>query len=353
MAKAVDKSKTKRTNRLGRGLSSLMARPVTITPPSIEESIEQDSRADETPTAIATAEPVSTANATATPELSTATTSPDNRASNAGLVYLSVHVIQPNRHQPRQHFDQTALQQLADSIRAEGLIQPIVVRPLSQPDVQATHELVAGERRWRAAQLAGLEVLPAIVRELDDQQMAEWALIENLQREDLNPIERAEAFQHLIDRFGFSHEQVASRVGVDRSTVSNLLRLLMLSEPVRQLVQAGRLSMGQARALAAVSDKQLQLTLANQAIRQEWSVRKIEQAVRAAIEGQPDTGPIAPAKARTGHLRDLEEQIGQQLNTRVRIRPGRKKGSGTLSIEFYSLDQFDAMLAALGVQTES
>ncbi len=351
MAKS-NPAKPKRASRLGRGLSSLMAKPVAVEPPvevepvaevaPVAEAVASDAR----PMPERVAEPATDASVAA--ESASDAESPSDAG---GIVYLAVDAIQPNRHQPRQNFAPGALQQLADSIRAEGLIQPIVVRPLPESIGGITHELVAGERRWRAAQLAELKQLPAIVRELDDRQLAEWALIENLQREDLNPIERAEAFQRLIELFGLSHEQVAARVGVERSTVSNLLRLLNLEEPVRQLVRDGRLSMGQARALAGVSDGKLQLSLAMQAIKGEWSVRKLEQAARQAAVVEGVTPAATPVKPRATYLRDLEEQIGQQLHTKVRIRPGRKKGSGTLAIDFYSLDQFDNILAALGVET--
>jgi ParB family chromosome partitioning protein len=283
-----------------------------------------------------------------------------------GLRQIPVEAIQPNPHQPRQRFNESGLQSLAQSIREQGLMQPIIVRPPRKEGVgtgdrsqNGGYELVAGERRWRAAKLAGLTTIPALVRELDEQQLAEWALVENLQREDLNPIERAEAFKHLVERFGLSHEEVASRVGIDRPTVSNLLRLLSLEENTRSLVRDGILSMGQARALAGLSDPLAQNALAQRAVAQGWSVRRVEEAVRKINESNtltlPDPGE-ASVKARPGpsrgHLLDLEEQISRQLGGKVRIRPGRRKGSGTLTLAFRDLDHFDAILQRLGVQAE-
>ncbi len=228
-------------------------------------------------------------------------------------------------------------------------MQPIIVRPTGSG--QDGYEIVTGERRWRAAQIADLARIPAIVRDLNDRQLAEWALIENLQREDLNPIERAEAFSKLIDQFGLSHEEAGSRVGMDRSSISNHLRLLGLSEPVKQLIREGLLSMGQARALAGLSDVDQQRMLAERAVRQGMSVREVESAVRRFTKG----GTIstkARQRSSSPYLADLEKQIAEQLGTKVHIRAGRKKGAGTLSIEFYSLDQFDALVGRLGVHTD-
>jgi len=267
-----------------------------------------------------------------------------------GLVNLAVTAIRPNPHQPRQQFDQAALQRLADSIKAEGVMQPVIVRPGGAPDA---YELVAGERRWRASQLAGLTHIPAIIRNLDDRQHAEWALVENLQREDLNPIERAEAFQHLLTTFKLGHEDVAARVGVDRATVTNTLRLLNLCEEVRTLVREGLISGGQAKVLAGVVGAQDQRTLAQQTVKQDWSVRQLEQTARLIAAGRPaaEAEPAKP-KGNAPHLADLEAQIGRTLGTKARIRTGRKKGTGSLTIDFYTIDQFDALLAKLGVEPE-
>ena len=226
-------------------------------------------------------------------------------------------------------------------------MQPVVVRPVGK----GGYELVAGERRWRAARTAGLERIPALLRELDDRQLAEWALIENLQREDLNPIERAEAFERLGDGFGLSHEEIAARVGLERSTVSNLLRLLRLAGPVREMVVREALSMGQARALAGVDSPAEQQMLAERAVKEGMSVRQVEAAVKTLRQGGEVKAPAKKA-LRAAYLDDLERQIGEQLSTKVQIKTARKKGAGTLSIDFYSIDQFDELLAKLGVETQ-
>ncbi len=313
----------KPVSRLGRGLKSLMAQPVSVTPAPADKPAAQAAADAQAPASV------------------------ENT-----LVYLPVADIKPNRHQPRQDFDPEALRTLAESIKAEGLIQPIVVRKTTE----GTFELVAGERRWRAAKLAGLTTIPGIVRVLDDRQIAEWALIENLQREDLNPIERAEAFQRLLQNFGLGHDQIADRVGIDRSSVSNALRLLALDTEVRDYVRKGILSAGQAKALASVSQADEQRSLAHRAIKHQWSVRQVESAARLtarpAIAETPDKpGKLVRAKAL--HLADLEEQVTRQLGTKVSIKQGRKKGTGALTIEFYSIDQFDQLMHRLGIATES
>jgi ParB family chromosome partitioning protein len=210
-------------------------------------------------------------------------------------------------------------------------------------------ELVSGARRLRAARLAGLTEVPIVERETNDDEMLSLALIENLQREDLNPVERAHAFQALIDRFELSHDQIASQVNVDRSTISNTLRLLNLHEDLQAMVAAGHLSFSHARALAGVADPAVQMDLARRSISQQWSVRRLERTVNGLSQTQAATS--GKPKART-HLADLEQQIATQLGTKVNIRPGRRKGTGTLCIDFYSIDQFDALLARLGVETE-
>lgn len=363
----------KRPARLGRGLSSLMAQPVKVQPldeveapsantPAAAPTAAATTAADEAASAAGT--PVETpspevpavtgkgapASEAAAPEQAPADAQPGDAD---GLRHIPVHLIEPNPRQPRQQFDQPALERLADSIKTQGLMQPIIVRPRQGGDPEQPYELVAGERRWRAAQLAGLEAVPAIVRELDDQQLAEWALIENLQREDLNPMERAQAFQRLIDAFGLSHEDIAARVGLERSTISNSLRLLTLSYVVQRYVRDGRLSMGHARALAGLTDHARQQAIAEQTLRQGLSVRQVEQLVRrAASADAAATSDPSPGRVRSTYLADLEQQIAHQLATKVKIRAGRKKGSGTLAIEFYSLDQFDTLLSKLGVQAE-
>ena len=331
-------STMKRQARLGRGLSSLMS--------GIAKPEKGADGGSSTPKA-KLASPADLARS--------ASDSPASGASSGTStppLSIPIQAIEPNPFQPRKQFDAESLAQLAASIRKAGVIQPIVVR--AKPDQPSQYELIAGERRWRAAQLAELKEIPAIIREADDQTTAEWALIENLQREDLNPIDRGEAFQQLVDRYQFSHEQIAERVGVDRSTITNTLRLLGLHSEVQQFVRDNLLSAGQARAIAGLSDQAAQKTLAVQAVRQAWSVRRVEEAVRAVAQSADKaTQSGAPSKAgKAGHLGDLERQASAQLGTKVHIKAGRKKGSGSLTIDFYSNEQFEDLLGKLGVNLE-
>ncbi len=256
--------------------------------------------------------------------------------------------IHANPFQPRRHFDPKALDTLAASIRQDGLIQPVVVRLSKQAD---GYELVAGERRWRAAKIADLSSIPAVIRDLDDRQTAEWAVVENLQREDLDAIEKALAYAKLIDQFGLTHQEIAERVGTDRSTVSNTVRLLDLPTEIQDLVRLQQISAGHARALLAVPDAEAQKLIAAKLVREEWSVRKTEEAVRQI--DQAATTPTSKKQVRAAHLVDLERQASTQLGAKVRIKPGRKKGTGLLSIEYYDLDHFDDLLSKLGVSASS
>jgi ParB family transcriptional regulator, chromosome partitioning protein len=341
----------KRSPRLGRGLSSLMSSPVQVQPPA-EEVIDrgvEPQNPDAAGGQTTPGDPGETARGPSANTAALARQPPAVADGQLGLTYVPVERLKPNRHQPRQRFDDSGLKGLADSIKAEGVMQPIVVRPTGAG--REGYEIVAGERRWRAAQLAGLTKIPAIVRDLSDRQLAEWALIENLQREDLNPIERAEAFSKLIEQFGLSHEEAGLRVGMDRSSISNHLRLLGLIEPVKQLIRENLLSMGQARALAGLSDVGQQKMLAERAVREGMSVREVESAVRRLTQGDSQTSRVS-RRSNSPYLADLEKQIAEQLGTKVHIRAGRKKGAGTMSIEFYSLDQFDALVGRLGVHTD-
>lgn len=339
-------SKTKKP-RLGRGLSSLMGSAVSVAPLSTRESAGPVS------------EPVESGRDGSAPgglgvEIREAGAGPGSGAGDEaglGLRYIAVEAIGPNPHQPRQTFDSDALERLAASIRQDGVMQPIVLRPSGEA---GRYELVAGERRWRAAQLAQLERVPALVRELSDQQVAEWALIENLQREDLDPIERARAFRGLAEEFGLSHDKIAERVGIERPTVTNSLRLLELPESIQLAVKSRQLSAGHARALLGLGDAQVQALMGDRAIRKGWSVRQVEQAVREALGGEPRSTGAGEAGSKAGvrrspHVVDLERQLASELQTKVHLKPGRKKGTGVLSIEYYSLDQFDSLLARMGV----
>jgi ParB family chromosome partitioning protein len=238
-----------------------------------------------------------------------------NVAGDAELLRLPVAQIQPNPYQPRQHFDAQRLQELADSIRQQGLVQPIVVRRHAE-----AFQLVAGERRLRAAQIAGYETVPALIKKVSDQETLEFALLENLQREDLNPMEEARAYQRLQSEFHLRQRDVAQRVGKDRSTVANVLRLLQLPAALQEDIEAGRLTMGHARALLALTSAADQQRLRDLIMAQGLSVRATEARVRAW------TQPPAEKRPKAVHLLAVEDSLGRQFGTRVAIKPGRKQG---------------------------
>jgi len=252
------------------------------------------------------------------------------------LATLDVSAIRPGRYQPRTHMDDTSLAELAQSIRSQGLLQPLVVRPLEQG-----YELVAGERRWRAAQMAGLEKVPALVREVPDDRALVMALIENVQREDLNPMEEAAAVQRLVEEFSMTHDQAADAVGRSRSATSNLLRLLKLAKPVQESLMRGAIEMGHARALLAL-DGARQIELANRIAARGLSVRETEALVQRLLRA-----PAQPRRKK--HDRDLarlQDQLSERLGTTVQIRPARK-GRGTLVLHYSSLDHLDQLLKRL------
>jgi ParB family chromosome partitioning protein len=258
-------------------------------------------------------------------------------APREAMATLPVTRIQPGRYQPRTRMDQQALAELAASIRAQGLMQPLLVRPIGGE----RYELIAGERRWRAAQMAGLDEVPALVREVPDEAALAMALIENIQREDLNPMEEAAGIQRLLDEFGMTHERAADAVGRSRSATTNLLRLLKLASPVQDMLMQGRLEMGHARALLAL-DGAKQIEAAHAVAGKALSVRDTEAFVQRLQRG---TG--ARRRRRTDRdLERLEEQVAERLGTTVEIRAG-KKGSGKLVVHYASLDHLDELLKKL------
>jgi len=257
-----------------------------------------------------------------------------------GMAELDIDRIQRGRYQPRQVFEQQALQELADSIRAQGIVQPIVVRP------EGNHfELIAGERRWRAAQLAGLQKIPALVREVDSKSAAAIGLIENIQREDLNPLEEAQALLRLIEEFDLTHQQVADAIGRSRAAVSNLLRLLDLADPVKKQVNDGLLSMGHARALLALI-RHDQIEIARVIVNRGLSVREAELLVKRSLAG--DTVNQVKTKVVDPDVQRLENRISEKLGAAVKIKPG-KKGAGQLVINFHSSDELDGILEHLSL----
>jgi len=317
----------KPTNRLGRGLSALI--------PS------RDSK----PSTVPAAPPASPV------------------ASASGLVTrIPVSSILPNPNQPRTTFDDTSLSELAESIRANGVIQPIIVRiaktsatkkPAGFPPTQQ-YELVAGERRWRASTLAGVPTIPAIIRDVTDAQSLELALIENLQRADLGPLERASAYQHYLDAFGGTIEDLAAKLSESRANVSNYLRLLKLRPEICYMLGSGELGMGQARAVAGITDSARQLAVAKLAARRNLSVRQVEELARTDLSTsvpRETPPPTSDAELRNKHFTDVGNTLSKQTGLRIHLYPGRKKNSGRVVITYKSLEEFDLIAQRLGGKT--
>jgi len=262
---------------------------------------------------------------------------------------IPIQSIKPNAFQPRTRFDDRHLAELAASIRLAGLMQPIVVRAAGD----GQYEIIAGERRWRACKMAGLKAVPAIVREADDRKSAELALIENVQRTDLNPIERASAFRTLMGKFSMTQAGVADRVGLDRSSVANLLRLLELPEDIRNMISDGALSAGHGKMLASVADESQRRKLVERIMTEHLSVRQTEKAVREITKGAQASGDDAnpPDLDRDANLRDLEVKLGDHLKTRVRIDVAASGDKGKLVLEFYDLEHFDGLMRAMGFES--
>jgi len=253
---------------------------------------------------------------------------------------LPIDLIAHGRYQPRQEFDPDSLRELADSIAAQGVIQPIVVRPVDS----GRYEIVAGERRWRASRQAGLTEIPVVVREVDEQSAIVIALIENIQRDDLNPLEEAGALERLLTQFGLTHQQVAEAVGKSRVTVTNLLRLLELNDDVKRYLQDKRLEMGHARALLGLRGPQ-QSEGAGQVVSRGLSVRETEKLVRRLqTAGQDRPATVAPEPTQDPDIRRLQDDLGERLGAQVRIRHGNR-GAGKLVIAYNSLDELDGILA--------
>jgi ParB family chromosome partitioning protein len=253
------------------------------------------------------------------------------------LLTLPIARIRPGRYQPRTKMDQQALAELAASIRSQGLMQPLLVRPVDRD----RYELIAGERRWRAAQMAGLDEVPALVREVPDDAALAMALIENIQRENLNPMEEAAGVQRLVDEFKMTHEQAADAVGRSRSATTNLLRLLKLARPVQEMLMEGALEMGHARALLAL-DGARQIETGKRIAAKGLSVRETEALVQQLLRG----GAAARRKTRDRDLARLEEEVSSRLGTTVEIRAG-KKGSGKVLVHYSSLEHLDELLKKL------
>ena len=310
----------KAKSRLGRGLSSL----ISVSELPVEDEVTEP---DPTPTP--------------TPHIEGLAKPP---TVVGGPTELPIDQIKPNPHQPRRQFDESSLTELAASLKSNGLIQPIIVRR-----IEDGYQLVAGERRLRAAKLAGFQAIPAIVRDVDSFTQAQLALVENIHREDLNPMDRAAGYRSLIDQLGLTQGELATRLGEERSTIANFLRLLELAEPVKNLIRNGQLSLGHAKVLAGVADILEQERLGNLAISQDLSVRNLERAI------QTQTAPPAAksSEAPSPHIQEMEKSFARQLGMRVQIRTAPKTYSkGKVVIHYGSLDQFDQLLERLGIAQE-
>jgi ParB family transcriptional regulator, chromosome partitioning protein len=259
---------------------------------------------------------------------------------------LPIGALQAGRYQPRTEMNAERLQELADSIRAQGLIQPIVVRAIAGAKAgKPSHEIIAGERRWRAAQMAGLTDVPIVLREADDRSVIAMALIENIQREDLNPLEEAQALTRLIDEFGLTHQQAAEAVGRSRASVSNLLRLLELPPAVREMLASHALEMGHARALLTLPAERA-LALATEAAAQGWSVREIERRAQLAQSERAQPTPTKPPSRPDPNIASLERELSESLGAKVAVQPGRGE-RGKLVIHYHGLEALEGVLERL------
>lgn len=322
-----------RKRKLGRGLSSLLAEPVAV---EIAPTASNQSQAS-------------------------AMTEPTGPT----VQLIPVNTVGPNPSQPRRRFDERTIVELAESIKTAGVMQPIIVRRARGVGGAPGegYELVAGERRWRAAKLAGLERLPALVRELSDAESAEWALIENVQREDLGAMEKAAALRSLVDRFKLTHAEAAHRIGVDRVTVTNLIRLLELEPEIAAALDNKELSMGHGRALLGAPPGQARRDLAAKAILNHWSVRKLEQEAAQAASGQatPPSSKTNPSSSgpagesllqKQAGVQDLEKQLSEHLGTKVRLLLRRGGAQGRVVVEFFDLDHFDGLMNRIGFRAK-
>ena len=299
---------------LGRGLQSLIG-PITISPAEANQLLSNPSAASNFP--------------------------PDIELRDS-LHEISMDSISPNPYQARTAWNEQELEELSASIKANGIIQPILVRPTA-----SGYELIAGERRLRAAQMASLTTIPALVRTATDEQMLEWSLVENIHRADLNPLERARAYQNYLNSFSLTQSEAAERLGEDRSVIANYLRLLDLPQELKQMLANGRLKMGHARAILALPTDELRRKLANRAMAGRLSVRDVERLVRKYLTGSNQAKTTARSKP--AHIMDLERKLSSQLSTKVSIETRKNGQRGKIIIEFYSLDEFDNIAEMIGL----
>lgn len=279
---------------------------------------------------------------------------PAERAADQGEpVQIPIESIAPNPYQARRDFKESELAELANSIAQQGILQPIIIAP-GQGDVGKPYAVIAGERRLRAARQLGLQKVPCIIRQASRQQMLEWALVENIQRTDLNPVERAHACRDYIDRFGLTQAQAAQRLGQPRATVTNYLRILDLPDVIHEMLIAGSLSFGHAKVLAGLAGhEERQIALAGVAARKSLSVRELERLAASSHTGAA-AGPTAPQpKSKPPYIVDIERQLTTAMGAPVVIKPGRAKNTGKIIIEYHSIEDFDRIVEALGVEIEA
>lgn len=325
--------------RLGKGLSALLQSTV------VHENIDTPAGISQTVHSRQPTPPVRSDTSESAPKTAPATPEP---ASKHTVRVIRCNLVRPNPYQPRSEITEQSLDELVQSIQKTGLIQPITVRQVGQG-----YELIAGERRWRAVQKAGLIDIPAIVRSASDEEMIELALIENIFREDLNAIDRAVAYRRYCDQFALTADQVAGRLGEDRTTVTNYLRLLDLPETVQQMVKDGQISMGHARALIGLENREKIERFANLVVTNFFSVRTLEELIRKEKNApQAATKPTPTTPDKRPHIRDLEEQFMRALITKVEIVEARKKGAGRIVIQYNSLDDFDRIAERVGIRLQ-
>lgn len=269
----------------------------------------------------------------------------DTENQNSSIA-LPLRDIEPNRSQPRKQFDDGALAELADSISQHGILQPLLVRPL----VSGGYQIVAGERRWRAARMAGLTEVPAVVREMSDQQVMQLALIENLQREDLTALEEAQGYQMLIESYGLTQEEIAKIVGKSRPAVANALRLLNLPQAVRELVAEGKLSAGHARTLLSMESAQDMLEMAQLTVKHGISVRELEKMVKKFLSHETEAEPASPRKKKPRYFEEVELALNTHLGRKVKVEGGKNKGM--LQIEFYGEEDLENLVNSLRFHTD-
>lgn len=387
MARAAqnDTNTTQTKSRLGRGLSSLIGAPVPVEPPAPPEvPASQTTVKKELPSngAAASTRPSAPGAGGSSPTPHKHSAAPASPSDQRRLAYLGLDDIAPSPFQPRMQMDEASLRELADSIRTAGVMQPIVVRAATERASSTPYELIAGERRWRASRLAGLELVPAVVVTIDDETAAQWALVENIQREDLNPVDKARAFRTLAERFGLSHAQIAQRMGVDRSTVANFIRLTDLEPDILDLLAHAKLTVGHAKALLSLPEGETRRLFAHSAHKGDWTVRVLEREaaneLSAIAEGRTDDrlamrlerglitgdaslvtpraksggGASEPTSERPAQIVSLEKSLSDHLGSKVAIKAKPGASRGKIVIEFYDLDHFDSVMEKLGYRGE-